>query len=68
MNMWLEEGCPECESINWVNCGNITDQTFPDPSSTIRCWNCSKLFQFEDVYEDLDEDSYEEGLEYPQNV
>ena len=58
---WYELGCPQCNSINFVNDGDTQDLTLPDIEGC-KCWNCSHCFDFEGNPVDEDECCCDDGI------
>lgn len=60
-DMWYSTDCPECKSLNWVNNGNVEDQTVSDVEGLI-CWNCKHKWWFlEEEYSIIFDSEYFEG-------
>jgi len=65
--------CPSCEKRNYVNLGDMDDQTAPDVE-TVRCWSCKKLAWLDSEvrtmaadmgHESIEDAFVEEGKEHP---
>lgn len=47
------EYCPECKAKNYVDLGDMMDQTAPDVSH-FKCYKCKKEFMFAEIKEYLE--------------
>lgn len=44
METWFTHCCPECKSKNWINGGDMEDQSAPDVTGFV-CWKCKKVIR-----------------------
>lgn len=65
---YCKDRCDECNKVNWVCFGDISDFTLPDVSG-FKCWGCghAQLFnQEEELTEaELENMNLEEGEQIP---
>lgn len=63
---WYRVECPSCGKNNWLNNGDVTDQTAMDVTS-FACWNCNKKCNLDPYDNDYDygDECCDDGLESP---
>lgn len=54
MTTWIEDRCPKCRKSNFVNNGDVSDQTVSDVEGII-CWNCGHCWVITGLEEELSE-------------
>lgn len=63
--------CPHCKKVNYLNLGDLNDQTAPD-IEVLQCWNCDKKSWVMDTdeaecygHESIEDGYSEKGKEKP---
>ncbi|RTK97753.1 MAG: hypothetical protein EKK64_00630 [Neisseriaceae bacterium] len=60
-DMWYSIDCPKCKFVNWVNNGNLEDQTVSDVEG-LTCWHCDHKWWFlEEEYSRIFDSEYFEA-------
>lgn len=54
---WYKTWCPDCNAVNWVCNGDMSDMTAVDVTG-VSCWKCKNQYPLDDETDDEDCDEY----------